>query len=198
MLEKTTYKKFCQKGPPAGGGTFGQAGPTPAWGCHHPQVRHVGWQVTAVGHAALAVAGRVTWRMPAGFGSGGRTHLFEWPSTAADVPALAVAAPPCQRRPRRHVPRVAWPDVPPPIGGLFWQIFRQVVFSSISLAQVVLCVKNSSSRGFLNVTLTSCTCENVLLVGFLWSWWMDQWFLTDTVLVICSCQICSQLFCQLQ
>jgi hypothetical protein len=35
------------------------------------------------------------------------------------MPATLVAAPPCRRRPRRHVPLVAWPDVPPPIGGLF-------------------------------------------------------------------------------
>jgi hypothetical protein len=33
MLEKTTYENFCQKGPPAGGGMFGQAtrGTRAAW-----------------------------------------------------------------------------------------------------------------------------------------------------------------------
>jgi hypothetical protein len=39
-----------------------------------------------------------------------------------------------------YLPASACPDVP-------WQIFRQVVFSSISLAQVVFCVKNSEKSG---------------------------------------------------
>jgi hypothetical protein len=59
MLEKTTCKKICQKGPPAGGGTFGQA----AWAnagmgvppSPNPARRLAG---TTVGHAALAIAGR--------------------------------------------------------------------------------------------------------------------------------------------
>jgi hypothetical protein len=53
------------------------------------------------------------------------------------MPAMAVAAPPCRLRPRRHVPRVAWPGVPPPPGGLFCQTFSQVVFFDNTLAQVV-------------------------------------------------------------
>jgi hypothetical protein len=36
-----------------------------------------------------------------------------------NMPALGMAAPPCRRWPRRHVPRVAWPDVLPPLGGPF-------------------------------------------------------------------------------
>jgi hypothetical protein len=40
---------------------------------------------------------------------------------AGHMPAMAVAAPPCRRWPRRHVPRVACPGVPPLTGGPFWQ-----------------------------------------------------------------------------
>jgi hypothetical protein len=41
------------------------------------------------------------------------------------------------------VPRVACPGVPPLSRGLFWQKISEVVISDITLAQVVLCVKNS-------------------------------------------------------
>jgi hypothetical protein len=69
MLEKTTCKNFygwrrVARAAWANAGTGVPPSPNPAR-------RLAGWQVTAVGHAALAVAGRVTWRMPAGFGSGG-------------------------------------------------------------------------------------------------------------------------------
>jgi hypothetical protein len=66
----------------------------------------------------------------------------------ARVPPMATAAGACRQWPRRHVPRVAWPGVPPLVGGLFRQKFSQVVFSSISLAQVVSCVKNSMYHGW--------------------------------------------------
>jgi hypothetical protein len=49
------------------------------------------------------------------------------------MPAMTMAAPPCRLRPRRHVPRVAWPGVPPLGGGLFLQIFLKVVLFDISL-----------------------------------------------------------------
>jgi hypothetical protein len=49
----------------------------------------------------------------------------------------------------------AWPGVPPLVGGLFWQKISQVVFSSISLAQVVSCVKNS-------LGCTSARCSTIL------------------------------------
>jgi hypothetical protein len=67
------------------------------------------------------------------------------PST---MPGLALAAPPCRLWLRRHVPRVAWPGVPPATGGLFWQKNSQGVLSGISLVQVVQCVKNSITTGF--------------------------------------------------
>jgi hypothetical protein len=42
------------------------------------------------------------------------------------------------------VPRVAWAGVPPFRGGVFWQKISEVVLFDITLAQVVLCVKNST------------------------------------------------------
>jgi hypothetical protein len=53
------------------------------------------------------------------------------------MPAMAMAAPPCRLQPRRHVPRVAWPGVPPPPGGLFCQTFSELVLFDNTLAQVV-------------------------------------------------------------
>jgi hypothetical protein len=76
---------------------------------------------------------------------------------------------PCRHWPRRHVPRVAWPGVPPTVEGPFRQKISQVVFCSISLAQVVSCVKNSVDmcymRGVAEVTgggvshVVFCTVE---------------------------------------
>jgi hypothetical protein len=75
----------------------------------------------------------------AGFEGGGMCHLslpapaqVVWSASSnvrrrrhlpANMPALGMAAPPCHRWPRRHVPRVAWPDVPPPLGVLFDKYF---------------------------------------------------------------------------
>jgi hypothetical protein len=73
------------------------------------------------------------------------------PTLPGHMPAMGVAAPPCRHWPRRHVPRVACPGVPPLRRGLFWQKFSEVVFSDITLAQVVLCVKNSTSRSKKNL-----------------------------------------------
>jgi hypothetical protein len=74
----------------------------------------------------------------------------------ARVPPMATAAGACWHWPRRHMPRVAWPGVPPLVGGLFRQKFSRVVFSSILLVQVVSCVKNSLSWycycNFINTT----------------------------------------------
>jgi hypothetical protein len=58
------------------------------------------------------------------------------------LPALVVAAGWCRRWPGRHVPRVAWPDKPPLRCGLFWQKNLEMVFFTISLVQVIQCVKN--------------------------------------------------------
>jgi hypothetical protein len=54
------------------------------------------------------------------------------------------------------VPRVAWPGVPPPRGGLFWQKISQGVLSGISLVQMVQCVKNSVDGGVCFGTGQSC------------------------------------------
>jgi hypothetical protein len=64
-------------------------------------------------------------------------------SDSGNVPALAMAASTCRLCQWRHVPRVSWPDLPPPRGGLFWQFFLQVVFFDNSLTEVVFFVKNS-------------------------------------------------------
>jgi hypothetical protein len=83
MLEKTTCENFCQKGPPAGGGTSGQAtrgmchlGQRRQGGAAIPKVRHVAWQVTpstgvsVAGHAAWRDADMIAWQ-PATNGGGG-------------------------------------------------------------------------------------------------------------------------------
>jgi hypothetical protein len=79
----------------------------------------------------------------AGHGIGGRGATGPPAHLPSTMPGLALAAPSCRLWPRRHVPRVAWPGVPPPRGGLFWQKISQGVLSGISLVQVVQCVKNS-------------------------------------------------------
>jgi hypothetical protein len=65
-----------------------------------------------------------------------------------NMPELGTAAGPCRHWPRRHVPRVAWPGVPPLSRGR--QIFSEVVSFAISLVQVVSSVKNSRFKRFSN------------------------------------------------
>jgi hypothetical protein len=157
MLEKTTCENFCQKRPPTSGGTPGQATraawasagrplpPLPLAACDGRRwrgtpCRHHHWRHPGMGYSfySLTLASSTSpcrqrgWRQ----GPPGR------PETT------------CRRRQRRQGPAGTGPGstchvspgqgVPPLVGGLFWQKFSQVVFSSISLAQVVSYVKNSN------------------------------------------------------
>jgi hypothetical protein len=121
-------------------------GPLPADPCRRWHRRHVAWLRGgghAWQHAATPIGGRCMrgsmpppplavgacvaacrhphWRQvfAAWQGRGPRRRQGPPGRTEADVPATAMAAGACRHWPRRHVPRVAWPGVPPLVGGLF-------------------------------------------------------------------------------
>jgi hypothetical protein len=122
---------------------------------------------TAVGPAANGKPGMSTWHMifcikkrislrSAAQGAGDHTGGTLPPGHAG---AWALAAGPCRHRPRRHVPRVAWPGVPPLREGLFWQIFSEVVSFDISLVHVVSSVKKFKLANLECFLLrTACAC----------------------------------------
>jgi hypothetical protein len=128
MLEKTTCENFCQKN-----GTLARrhVRGTP---CRHHHWRHPGMPpspLAAGWHAAITIGGRVhaifilftcTCCMTSPCRQRG------WRQGRPETTAAGA----CRHWPRRHVPRVA--------RGCR---HSQVVFFSISLAQVVSCVKNS-------------------------------------------------------
>jgi hypothetical protein len=101
-----------------------------AW---HTQVRG------AVGPAAILGDGMPTWSTKLDWIASCMHASMPPPTMAAGVifcvmcvpghmPALLVAAPSCRRRPRRHVPRVAWTAMPPPVGVFFDKIFHRWSF----------------------------------------------------------------------
>jgi hypothetical protein len=130
MSKKTTCKKKLSKRTTSqwrhvwpGDTCHVPPGPNSASPCRHPQRRHVGWRRSVVGPAAIAIAGTCR--------------------ASANMPALGMAARACRIWPRRHVTRVAWPDVPTLRRGPFWQFFSQVVLFNVSVIQMVLFVKTS-------------------------------------------------------
>jgi hypothetical protein len=77
------------------------------------------WRPWPVGGARVA-----GWWRPLAMAAGPTTGLGgRWWRPSANMPALGMAARACRIWPRRHVTRVAWPDVPPLRCGPFWQIF---------------------------------------------------------------------------
>jgi hypothetical protein len=150
MLEKTTCEIFCQKGPPVGGGTPGPGGTCP---CRRSHRRHVAWRGGRGPCGSMPPPPLAAGSMPPPPLAAGPTLSCSMPPPHCMPPPSLAAGPTrpngferrwtCRQWQRRqgpaHVPRVAWPGVPPLVG----QKFSQVVFSSISLAQVVSYVKNS-------------------------------------------------------
>jgi hypothetical protein len=98
------------------------AGMWPGGTCRHPHWRHA----LVLQHAATPIGGRALLLQHAATPIGGRAHPAGRLRTETDMPTTAAGA--CRHWPRRHVPRVTWPGVPPLVGGLFDKIFRRWSF----------------------------------------------------------------------
>jgi hypothetical protein len=125
MLEKTTCENFCQKRPPAAWASAGKPLPpfaSPACGLAWRQratsaCRHAHWRHVLLPPLPLAACPLATNLPPCPLAArplaatpiGGMSLLHRLTEGDGRVPALPLAAGACRQRPRRHVPRVAWP-----------------------------------------------------------------------------------------